>query len=331
MNFRPNAASLQRSNSRTHGRRGGIVKRRSLAANIGLAAALSLLAIPALAQQSGFAVSAADQTRLGLQTQALARERRAGQIDAFAKVLDPGPLAQLESDLQAAEASAAASGVEAKRLSALRAASAGVADKDVEAAQAQARNDVAKLDLLRQRIGLEWGPGLANLSPARRAALVVALSRGEAALVHVDTPSNEGQAGARTVDVDIGDGSAHGIVLGAARTAEPRLQSSGLVVEITGKSAVLLSVGLTQSAHINTTNGVFGVVVPRAAVIRYEGSDWAYVRTAPGRFERRLMTDPAPEDNGLFVAQGFGPQDQVVVRGASELFALERAQVSKPQ
>jgi hypothetical protein len=297
----------------------------------GLAAVVILLAARAWAQQAAFAVSAADQAHLGLQTQTLARERRASQIDAFAKVLDPGPLAQLESDLQSGEAAAAASSAEAKRLKALRGANAGVADKDVEAAEAQARDDASKLDLLRQRIGLEWGPGLVHLSAARRAALIAALSRGDAALVHVDTPSNEGQAGARTVDIDVGDGSAHGIVLGAARQAEPRLQSSGLIVEVTGKSAVLLSVGLTQSAHINTASAVFGVVVPRSAVIRYEGSDWAYVRTAPGQFERRLMNDPAPEDNGLFVAEGFGPADQVVVRGAAELFALERAQFSKPQ
>ncbi|HUO23470.1 MAG TPA: hypothetical protein VMU59_13220 [Caulobacteraceae bacterium] len=310
------------------------MKRRSKAGRPWRAIGMGLACVAAgaggaLAQQSAFTVSPADQARLGVQTATLPRQRRSGQIDAFAKVLDPGPLAQLESDLAAAEATAAASKAEAERVAVLRAANAGVADKDVEAAKAQAGADAAHLTILRQRVGLEWGPGVERLPPAKRAALLAALAHGQAALVHVDTPSNEGQAGARTVDIDVGDGSVHGVVLGAARQAEPRLQSSGLIVEVTGKSAILLSIGLTQSAHINTASSIFGVVVPRSAVIRYEGSDWAYVRAGPGRFERRLMADAAPVDKGLFVANGVGPQDQVVVRGASELFALERAQSTK--
>ena len=297
---------------------------------IGVTAAgvLSLSSLVAAAEPV-FTLSAADQSRLGLKEQTLKLQKRATQIDAFAKVLDPGPLAQLQSDLLAAIASAKASKAEADRTRALKAANGGIADKDVEAAQAQAGNDLSKLELLRRRIGLEWGPGVEKLSDAKRAALVQALSRGQAALVHVDTPSNAGQEGAKTVDVDVGDGSVHGTVLGAARQAEPRLQSSGLIVEVTGKSAILLSVGLTQSAHINSTSSVSGVIIPRSAVIRYEGLDWAYVRTAPERFERRPMQDPSPVENGLFVSGGFGPSDQVVTQGAAELFATERAQSTR--
>ena len=290
---------------------------------------LAVLAPVAWAAEPVFTLAAADQARLGLKEETLKLQKRATQIDAFAKVLDPGPLAQLESDLLAQIASAKASKAEAERTRALKAAGGGIADKDVEAAEAQAGTDESKLQLLRRRVGLEWGPGLEKLSDGRRAALVQALSRGQAALLHVDTPSNAGQEGAKTVDVDVGDGSVHGVVLGAARQAEPRLQSSGLIVEVTGKSAILLSVGLTQSAHINSTSSVSGVVIPRSAVIRYEGLDWAYVRTAPDRFERRPMQDPAPEEEGLFVALGFGPSDQVVTQGAAELFATERAQSTR--
>lgn len=296
-----------------------------------LLGAFSLAAPARSADTLAFILSPADQARLGLQEQALSLERRASQVDAFAKVLDPGPLAQLQSDLLSAEAAAKASRAEADRTRALRAAGGGIADKDVEAAQAQAADDASKLQLLHRRLGLEWGPGIARLSDARRAALIQDLSSGQAALVHVDTPSNEGQAGARTVDVDVGSDSIHGVVLGPARTAEPRLQSSGLIVEVTGKSAILLSVGLTQSAHINSASSTPGVIIPRPAVIRYQGLDWAYVRTSPDRFERRLMQDPAPVDKGLFVAGGFGPGEAVVVRGAAELFAVERARaVQKP-
>jgi hypothetical protein len=294
-------------------------------------AALALLLAPLLAHADGVALALpADlQARLGVQTQTLSAQKHASQIDAFAKVLDPGPLAQLQSDLLSAQDAAAASRAEADRSRALNAAGGSVASKDVEAARAQAQADAERVAQLRRRLGLEWGPGIARLSDARRQALIAQLSRGDAALVHVDTPSNAGQAGARSVDIDVGSDSVRGVVLGAARAAEPRLQSSGLIVEVTGKSAILLSVGLTQSAHINAADAVVGVLLPRSAVIRFEGSDWAYVRLDPARFERRLVEAPSPEDKGLFVARGLRSGDQVIVRGAAEVFAVERAQITR--
>ena len=278
---------------------------------------------------AGIAAAADVQARLGVRTAVLTRQKRTGQIDAFAKVLDPGPLAALETDLEAAEASAAASGAEAKRAQALNAAGGGVARKDAEAAVSQARNDAAHLALLRQRIGLEWGPGLARLKDAQRRALVRDLAAGQAALVHVDTPNNDGQADARSVEIDIGSDSVHGVILGAARAAEPRLQSSGLIAEVKGHGAVLLSSGLIQSAHINTTASSPGVVIPREAVIRFSGSDWAYVRRTATGFERRRIDSPLPEAAGLFVTRGFSPGEAVVVQGTAELFGMEQSQATR--
>ena len=290
----------------------------------GLLAAAAILAAPAQAQ-SLLRIDPALQARLGVRTSVLTAQRRAAQIDAFAKVLDPGPLAQLDTDLTAAEAAAAASEAQAKRSRALNARGGSVAAKDVEAAVAQARSDRAHVQLLRRRLGLEWGPGVARLTVAQRQALLQALARGDAALVHIDSPSNEGQAGARAVEIDVGSASAHGVVLGPARTAEPRLQSSGLIVLVRGREAVLLSNGLIQSAHIDTTSSVSGVVIPRSAVIRFEGSDWAYVRSGPQGFERRRLESPLTQGQWLFVAAGLRAGEEVVVNGAIELFGVEEA------
>ena len=293
---------------------------------LGLVLALALTTAAAAQDERVISIDPPLQQHLGVATQAMTAVQKASEIDAFAKVLDPGPLAQLDSDLETAIAAAAASGAEAKRLQGLHAAAAGVSDKDVEAAVAQAQSDAIHVAFLRHRLGLEWGPGIARMSDRQRAALVHGLSTGTIALVHVDTHNNEGQDGARFVKVDVGDGSVRGPVIGAARAAEPRLQSSGLIVEITGKSALLLSVGLTQSAHIETASAQSGVIVPRGAIIRFRGSDWVYVRVGPGGFVRRLLQDPAVEADGFFVAQGVGAGDQVVVKGASALFAAEQAE-----
>jgi hypothetical protein len=298
--------------------------------------AASLLAAPvaALAQAAPYAGLTLDpqvQARLGVRTQALKRERRSAQVDGFAKVLDAGPLAQLETDLEDAEASAAASAAEARRARALNVSGGTVASKDAEAAEAQARNDAGRVELLRRRLGLEWGPGIQRLGDARRRALIRDLSDGRAALVHIDTPNNEGQAQARSVEIDLGDGQAHGRLLGPARAAEPRLQSSGLIAEVRGKSAIRLSVGLIQSAHLDTPASAPGVVIPRSAVIRFSGSDWAYVRHGRQGFERRRLDGPTPGAGGLFVTRGFAPGDEVVVQGAAELFGAEQNQGARPR
>ena len=283
---------------------------------------LALAAEPA--SGAGVQVSPDIQRRLGIVTQKVTLARRSTEIDAFAKVLDPAPLAQTDSDLETAEAAAAASSAQAQRSKALHAADGSIAAKDVEAAVSQARQDALKVALLRRQLALAWGPGVARLSDGARARLVKTLAAGSAALVHVDTHNNDGQAGARFVKVDIGDGSARGVVIGPARAAEPRLQSSGLIVEVSGPQAMLLSVGLTQSAHIESSTPQSGVVLPRASVIRFRGADWVYVRTGPSAFERRLAQDPAPDADGLFVAQGFANGDEVVTRGAQALFAAEQ-------
>jgi hypothetical protein len=195
--------------------------------------------------------------------------------------------------------------------------------KDQEVAAAQAESDTLKIALVRQQVALQWGPGIARLPPGRRKALVRGLVRGSAALVHVDTHNNEGQSGARRVRIDIAGDSIQGVVIGPARVAEPRLQSSGLIVEVTGHDAILLAVGLTQSAHIEQASSKSGVIIPRGAVIRFEGADWAYVRSSPTAFRRRLIHDPAIETNGLFVSDGFSSGDQVVTAGATSIFAAE--------
>ena len=115
-----------------------------------LAALLALAASPGWA--AGLTLDRQVQDHLGIATQRLAVTHRASEIDAFAKVLDPGPLAQLVSDLKTAEAAAAASRAEGARAQALNKADGGVSTKDAEAAVAQARADALKVAALRARL-----------------------------------------------------------------------------------------------------------------------------------------------------------------------------------
>ena len=269
-------------------------------------------------------VDQATQRRLGLMLATPTPARRAATITGFARVLDPGPLASLESDLAQAAAAAQASAAELKRAKVLNAADQTVSNKAVEAAQAQARADEAKLGLLKRRIGLEWGPGLARMSDKGRASLVDAVAAGHAALIRIDTPSGHGLQGLTRAEIDLGSlGTVHAQILGAARTADAQLLSPGLIAIATGPRAESLSSGLTAPVQLATAGPAAGVILPRSALIRAQGQTWAYVRTDATTFERRAATGGIADPAGLFAPQGFSASDQVVVSGAAALFAAE--------
>ena len=123
------------------------------------AAAAWLAAGSALA--AGFTVPAAVQQRMGLAVAQLETQKHSTEVDAFAKVLDPEPLVQLDSDLRTAEAAAEASACRGRtRRARCNAAGGGVAAQGHGGRRSpRRRQDALKVELLRRRLGLEWGPG----------------------------------------------------------------------------------------------------------------------------------------------------------------------------
>ena len=264
------------------------------------------------------------QAKLGLKSEPLKAETSAATLSGFVKVLDAGPLAQLDSDIDAADAAAQASQAEFDRSQALNRDGQTVAAKQVEAARAQARADATKLALLRRRVGLEWGDGVARLSSRHRGQLLADIGAGRAALVRIDTPSGEGLAGLKSVEIDLGPlGKVRATVLGVARNADPRLLSPGLIATARGPGVHSLSIGLSAPVKLTAAAPVKGVVVPRAALLRSGGETWVYVRTASDTFQRKEVEQGRSGSSGLFAPKGFKAGQQVVTQGAAALFAAE--------
>ena len=65
-----------------------------------------------------------------------------------------------------------------------------------------------------------------------------------------------------------------------------------------------------------------GVRVPPAAVVRFGGKAWVYVRVAPEQFERQPLATDRPLADGLF-SDTLTPQSQLVVSGAQLLLSEE--------
>ena len=267
-------------------------------------------------------MAAATQRKLGVATQPLTETRHSSVVPAFARVLDPVPLASLDAEVTIAAAAARSSRAEASRTRSLAAADATVSVRVAEAAEAQARSDEARLLLLKRRLGLEWGPGFMTMGEAARSALVTQLAMGQAALVRLDAPM--GLTGLKTARLELGPNDwATARILGPARTGDPRLMSTGLIGLVSGPAAIRLGAGLTLPASLPTGSGRVGVLIPRSALIRSGGATLAYVRKDATHFERRGVVGGSAETGGLFVAAGFRPGEPVVVSGAAALFAAQ--------
>lgn len=288
---------------------------------------MAIWAAPAFAAPAAPAailkMDAATQARLGVATVPLAAANRTATVTGFARALDPGPLAQLDSDIETAVAALAASQAEAVRTRTLNAADQTVSRQAAEAAAAQARSDAAKLSLLRRRVGLEWSPALARYSDARRRKLMEAIAAGRAALVRIDSADGLSQF-TGSASIDLGDGSTvRATILGPTRTGDPRLQSTGVLALVSGPQAARLGSGTVAPATIAFGAGASGVTIPRAALLRSAGQTFVYLRRDALDFERRVVTGGATDPDGLFVTSGFRPGEAVVTRGAAQLFAAQ--------
>jgi len=282
-----------------------------------------LLMAPALAMAAPVRLDGATQARLQIRTAPVEAAHASSAVDGFATVQDPSPLLQLLGDLKTAEAAATASQAEAIRTAAL-ATDATVSARTAEAAKAQSAADQAKVSVLKQRLAVEWSAAFARLSDADLAALAHDLAMAEAAIVRVDTPSGAGLNTARSAVLDLGPlGSANARVLGVARTADARLQSPGLITIVTGGQAAYLSTGLAIKARLYGGAASNGLLIPNAALLRSGGQVYAWVKTGPAVFDKRVVHSVRVTADGLIVQDGFRAGDAVIVQGASALLAAE--------
>jgi hypothetical protein len=112
-------------------------------------------------------------------------------------------------------------------------------------------------------------------------------------------------------------------VLGLLPVADPRLQTRGVLAELSGSQAQL-AVGQMLSAQLPASAAAAaGVVLPRGALLRKDSQVWVYVQTAPTTFVRREVKSYQPLTEGWFVSGGFAPGERVVTAGAAALLGVE--------
>lgn len=259
--------------------------------------------------------------RLGVKTAAVTTTIASQMADGFARGLDAGPLAAIIAETDAARAAASASLAEAARLEALYRQDVTASRRSVEAARAQALADAARARLAEQRVGLEYGSSLSRLGPSAVRQLVSAIANGRAALVRIDI------SGARLATgsvVEIGEpGSSITVrVLGPAATADARLQSAGVLAIVHGPLARQAQAGRILPARASTGVASSGILVPRDAIVRFQGSMWVFRQNGKA-FERVALDEPQSSSQGWIVRGGLATGDVIAVSGATGLLALD--------
>jgi hypothetical protein len=271
-------------------------------------------------------LDAAAQSRLGMRLATLAAGELPPATHAVADVLDPVPLAKAVDDLVAAQAAADASRAEAARTQALLAANGNASRKALEAAQAQAVADATRLREAQVTLRTSWGDDLADMDSRQRDRLVGALVKGNTVLLRAEPLGRpDAQLKIRAATLQIPQGAdVPAQVLGQLPRSTSGLAAGWLLQAPAGT----LVPGMVLTAQLlGEGEPVRGVLLPREAIVRWNGLDWAYVATGATRFERRAVHARAMAPAGWLVGPPFKAGERVVVQGAEALIAVDAAPV----
>jgi hypothetical protein len=269
-------------------------------------------------------LDAETQKTMGLAVAPLESSELAPEIKGFGRVLDPAPLAGLVTDFAAAGAASQASEAELKRLKSL-AAQDNASQRALETSQAAASHDLATAQSIRMKLLSAWGQAIASRADLPEFAhSLVAL---ESALVELDLPAGEAistlpkSAVLMTLAGDSKPIPAE--LIGPAPAVDPQTQGQGFLFLIK-PNTTRLAPGASVTGLLSLPGApVPGVLMPREAIVRFNGVTWVYHQTSETTFERLLVSLERPMEKGWFVREGVKTGDKIVTVGAQQMLSEE--------
>ena len=280
-------------------------------------------------------LDAETQRVMGLQVAALAATQLQPEVKGLGRVLDPAPLGDLLRELRTAEIAFDNSHQELERMKVLREQQ-NASERAFQATESAYLRDQALVGAILLKIQGIWGRKLAELNgpvvvpvgtKRNENPLLEELVALESALVRVDLLAGEfitGQPGhARIVSLTDGAALLQAEFFDFARNMDPQTQAQGLFF-LVRTNQPRLTPGMAVTAFINIGGQPqSGVLMPRAAVVRFNGTTWVYFQAGSESFQRAEVALEHPVENGWFVREGLKPQDRVVTVGAQQLLSEE--------
>jgi len=269
-------------------------------------------------------LDAGTQKIMDLRTAPLEAAQLSPEIKGYGHVLDTSPFGTLVAELVSAQAAAAASDAELKRLKALTAQN-NASERAFQSAEAAAARDNAQVQAVRLRLIANWGTTLSERHDLPE--FVQNLSSLSAVLVELALPAGErlpaAPTGARLVALADETRSIGAQLLGPAPMVDPQMQGKEFFLLVQPNSA-RLAPGAAVSGFLSFPGQpLSGVAVPRDAIVRFNGTTWLYLQTGDDTFKRVEVRPTSPLEQGWFVREGFSPGDKVVTVGAQQLLSEE--------
>lgn len=267
-------------------------------------------------------LDAETQKRIGLAVASLSAAEHRPIRQGFGRVLDATSLTSLLNDLALARTNQSALEKELARAK-LLAEQTNLSEKALLAAENAAGRDRLAVQATEDKLAVAFGRELANRADLPQ--LSRSLASLEAALVRVDlsagetlpTPPTKAHVFAPANETELFEAE----FIGPATSIEPEFQGQALFY-LVNQTKRRLAPGANLTALLELSgNASSGVVVPRAAVVRSDGRGWAFVQTGDDTFTRREVLLTRPMSDGWFVAEGFKPDEKVVVTGAQVLLS----------
>lgn len=273
----------------------------------------------------------------GIETAPLAAPTTGAEHTAFASVIDLQPFFDLAQRLAVARAErdilltqAQTSQAQYERVQTLYQDENNMSAKSAQEASALALSDQARIranaiarDVLQASLRQQFGAALAQAAAQPGAALFQQLSSAKVAVARVTTTA-KGAPFAQRVMVDAPDGEQVAArQLSPSPQADPALQGMSYLYLLERA----IPAGTRTLAHMATSakNRAFtGVVIPDRAIVWYGGQRWSYLRTAPDRYTRRLVSSAAESPDGVIAIQGFHAGEKIVTHGAQLLLSEEQ-------
>jgi hypothetical protein len=193
-----------------------------------------------------------------------------------------------------------------------------------------------RIETLEQQLRDVWGSEIGRMDFRSRAELVGALIDRREAVARVTAPVGEVLDGA--------PGHAEAFVLGhepqplqaqtvyEAPTINPQMQGQSILLLI-GTNQFRISPGAALSTRFQASAKCeHGVMVPRAAVMRFADKEWIYRERADHRFVRHEIAPAELTSEGYFVTENLPPGTRIVLSGAQSLLPAElKAQIQSPR
>lgn len=281
-------------------------------------------------------LDAATQKVIGLQVAALAPAQLTPEVKGFGHVLDPAPLRDLLIELGKAQLGFDNSHQELERMKVLRKDN-NASERAYQAAESAYRLEQANVTAILLKIQASWcgeigvlaGPIVVPVGATRDVdpVLLNIVEARTAFLVRIDLPAaermKERPASARIVGLTEGASPIEARFFDFAPTIDPQTQAQGLFFLVT-TNLPALTPGMAVTAFIKTDQPPeSGVIVPRNAVVRFNGATWIYLQTGEETFQRVAVTLDRPLADGWFVRDGPKPESKVVTVGAQIILSTE--------